>query len=159
MHFFSICDFKAFFYALMIRQTEQKNLRPIVRILCIEDHKTMQKVIELMLAPLEVDIVFCSDGKEGFEAFFDGPYDLILCDFELPHLRGDAVIAKIRTQETLFHLSRTPIILVSGKGATDDARSNFIEKIDADDFLTKPFCASDLINMCDRVMSAVHPSP
>ena len=75
------------------------------------------------------------------------PYDLVLCDLNMPMISGMDVLKLIK-KETKF--SRIPFIMVTG----DKDKRNLVDAIEAgvSDYITKPIKESDLIMKINKVL-------
>lgn len=109
-----------------------------MRILIIEDERSLAEVLTEILqqSGYLADAVF--NGSEGIDYIRTGAYDLILLDIMLPGTDGLTVLETIR-KEKIF----TPVILLSAKSELSD----IITGLDAgsDDYLPKPFSAAELL--------------
>ena len=78
------------------------------------------------------------NGKDGFEKFGNGGYDLILLDLMLPGMNGLEVCRKIRATN-----SDIPIIMLTARGEVIDK----VVGLDsgADDYVTKPFAIEEIL--------------
>lgn len=78
------------------------------------------------------------DGQDGLDYALTGVYDVIVLDIMLPIMDGLAMLKKLREAG-----SSVPVLLLTAKG---DARDK-INGLDsgADDYLTKPFIAGELL--------------
>ena len=82
-----------------------------------------------------------ANGKEGVEQARKEMPDLILCDIMMPDLDGYGVLHMLgRTPET----AEIPFIFLSAKADRGDVRRGM--ELGADDYLTKPFEESELLN-------------
>lgn len=107
------------------------------KILVVDDE---QKILNVVKAFLENDgfkVVTALDGEEALNIFNTETIHLIVLDLMLPKLSGEEVCNKIRTTSTV------PIIMLTAK-ADEDERIEGIS-IGADDYLTKPFSARELV--------------
>jgi signal transduction histidine kinase/AmiR/NasT family two-component response regulator len=84
-----------------------------VRILAAEDNATNQRVLQALLAPLEVDLVIVGDGREAVQAWRDQNFDLILMDIQMPGMGGVAASLAIRAEETATGRRPIPIVALS----------------------------------------------
>jgi len=114
------------------------SLRGRMRILIVEDEKTLARRIQDVLKNngYTVDVAF--DGASGLEqALMDG-YDLVVLDILLPKLNGIRVLQEIRAAGLTL-----PVLLLTAKNAVEDK----VQGLDAgaDDYLTKPFAVPELL--------------
>jgi PAS domain S-box-containing protein len=109
------------------------------RILVADDNSDMRNYIRGLLgARWTVDAV--ADGEAALNAIRRAKPDLVLTDVMMPGLDGFGLLRALRGDAELRDL---PVILLSAR-AGEDAR---VEGLDAgaDDYLTKPFSARELI--------------
>jgi two-component system, chemotaxis family, chemotaxis protein CheY len=78
-------------------------------------------------------------------------YDLVLSDWNMPHVSGVELLRTIRHGKVRSH---TPVLLISG----DVSSRRRIEAVDAgaNCFLPKPFVATEL---CDEVLKIISALP
>jgi PAS domain S-box-containing protein len=107
------------------------------RVLAAEDAAAIQRVLELLLAPLVGEIAIARDGREAVEMFQNGPWDLILMDSRMPRLGGVEAAAEIRMIERDRGMPRTPILALTAE--TQDRTIDAFRSAGADDYLQKPF--------------------
>ena len=109
-----------------------------MRILLIEDDKTVSQNISLILKRENI-VVDCSfKAEDGIEDARHYEYDLIILDLGLPDMDGCEAVRKLRGMQI-----PTPILVLSGMAAID-------KKVKAlafgcDDYLTKPFDSRELV--------------
>jgi PAS domain S-box-containing protein len=118
-----------------------------LRVLIAEDNPVNQEVAGAMLRRRghEVDIV--NNGREAVDAVATGQYDLVLMDLQMPILDGMGATAEIRAAEKSGR--RVPIIALTANAAGGER-----EKVIAggmDDYVAKPFRATDLIDAVEGV--------
>lgn len=109
-----------------------------MRILIVEDEKEIADGIQSILKKegYAADAVY--DGLTGLDYLLSGAYDLVLLDIMLPKISGLDVLKNARAEGV-----QTPVILLTAKFQPDDK----IRGLDsgADDYLTKPFDAGELL--------------
>ncbi len=108
------------------------------RILLVDDDVSIQRAVAPLLRSrgYEVDVV--GTGVEAAAgAVADQAPDLIVLDLGLPDLEGAEVCRRIRKQ------SKVPIIILSARGG--EAEKVAALDIGADDYMTKPFGAEELL--------------
>ncbi|MFB3789037.1 MAG: response regulator [bacterium] len=106
-------------------------------ILVIEDEVPMLRFLRVLLTSHRYAIVEAMTGAEGIREAATRQPDLVLLDLGLPDLDGLEVTRNLRAW------SAVPIIVLSARGREQDK----IEALDlgADDYLTKPFGAGELL--------------
>jgi DNA-binding NarL/FixJ family response regulator len=102
--------------------------------------------------------VTANNGAEGIARAREQTPDLVLCDVTMPEGDGYAVLATLRTDDALANV---PFIFLTAKTARADMRLGM--NLGADDYLTKPFLAPELLSAIDarlkRATSQAKPTP
>lgn len=109
-----------------------------MRILVVEDEKTLAEALEeiLKLNKYSVDVVH--DGQEALDYLREVQYDGIVLDIMMPKIDGIQVLKTMRANG-----NRTPVIMLTAKSEVDDKVLGLDSG--ADDYLTKPFAAKELL--------------
>jgi two-component system KDP operon response regulator KdpE len=110
-------------------------LAPLV--LLIEDDAQMRRFLCATLRAHDYQVVEAKSAKEGLAQAAGRNPDVILLDLGLPDLDGLEVTREIR------RTARTPIIVISARGQEQDKVAAL--DLGADDYLTKPFGAPELL--------------
>ena len=100
-------------------------------ILLGEDDPALGRGVALALAGAEVEVSLRECFASGAEAVAAGGWDLIILDVNLPDGSGLELLRKIRLR------GGTPVILLTANDMEIDQMAGF--KLDADDYVTKPF--------------------
>ena len=108
------------------------------RVLIIEDEAVIRKAIRLACEKEGYEVIEAENGNEGLRQSEAGRPDLILLDLMLPDVSGFDVCREIRKSG-----SRLPIIILSAKTEEIDIVVGL--EIGADDYITKPFRARELL--------------
>ncbi|WP_296950751.1 ATP-binding protein [uncultured Massilia sp.] len=114
------------------------------RILIADDNNDMLAYLKSLLDP-HADVGVCADGEAAYAALLRDPPDLLLSDVMMPRLDGFGLIARIRASDALRHL---PVMLLSAR-AGEEAKVEGLQA-GADDYLVKPFAASELLARVQR---------
>jgi two-component system KDP operon response regulator KdpE len=106
-------------------------------ILVIEDDSELRAVLRTMLESLQYRVVDAATGERGLIEGRSHRPDLIITDLGLPDLDGATLIRRVRA------FSQVPILVLSAR--TTEAEK--IQALDAgaDDYVTKPFSAPELL--------------
>lgn len=109
-----------------------------MRILIIEDDKSLAETLRFQLESSNFETDVCYDGEDGLHFIEQQSHDLILLDRMLPGLDGISVL-KITREKNIS----TPIIFVTALGALNDKVTGL--DCGADDYLVKPFDFEELL--------------
>ena len=109
-------------------------------ILIIDDESINHQLVGRALAPLQWDLHFASDGKSGIAQARTIKPDIIITDVMMPDVTGYEV-TRILRREPQF--AATPILVLTAQAGLEDKLKSF--EAGADDHLTKPFEASELV--------------
>jgi two-component system, OmpR family, alkaline phosphatase synthesis response regulator PhoP len=107
-------------------------------ILVVEDDAGLRSTLSLRLSSAGYSVDTARDGIEAFEKATSQPFDLIILDLMLPARSGLDVCRDIR-QAGLA----TPILMLTALHQTTDKVVGL--KVGADDYVTKPFKAAELM--------------
>lgn len=106
------------------------------RILIIEDHQMISKIVKTMLENLKCKVDTAATGQEGLDLYLNGNnYQMILTDLNLPDISGLVISKKIREIEAQKG-GHIPIIALTGY-ATEEDKQNCLDA-GMDHYITKP---------------------
>ncbi len=111
------------------------------RILLIEDNTEIRENTAEILELADYLVETAENGKAGVELAKTKNYDLIICDIMMPELNGYGVL-NILSKDP--RTSVVPFIFLTAKTENSDFRKGM--NLGADDYLTKPFENSDLLD-------------
>lgn len=110
-------------------------------ILLIEDDADMRENTAEILELANYRVVKAENGRRGVEAARKEVPDLVLCDIMMPELDGYGVLHLLGRDPVT---AEVPFIFLSAKAERGDVRKGM--ELGADDYLTKPFEESELLN-------------
>jgi CRP/FNR family transcriptional regulator, cyclic AMP receptor protein len=119
-------------------------------ILLIEDNDEIRENTAEILELAMYNVFTAPNGKLGVEKAIDVKPDLIICDIMMPVLDGYGVLHAIQKQEDI---KNTPFIFLTAKTERNDFRKGM--ELGADDYITKPFDATELLNAVDSRLKKV----
>lgn len=107
------------------------------RALIVDDEASIRELVGVYLQTAGFTVEHAADGAEALKMTRHGSYDVVILDIMLPGVDGVEVCRRIREHSTV------PIIMLT-------ARESDLEKvaaleIGADDYVTKPFSAPELV--------------
>lgn len=114
------------------------------RILVIEDDEGMVQLLRCQLEEEGFEVLAAHDGVEGVQILQERRPQLVLLDVMLPRMNGWETCRQIR------ECSDVPIMMLTAL-ASDEEKVRGLE-LGADDYITKPFCRSELIARVHAVL-------
>jgi two-component system response regulator RegX3 len=109
----------------------------VTRILVVEDEESFSDALGYMLRREGFEVALAATGPDGVAEFDRNGADLVLLDLMLPGLSGLEVCRALRQR------SDVPVIMLTAKDAEVDKVVGL--EIGADDYVTKPFSARELV--------------
>jgi DNA-binding response OmpR family regulator len=121
-----------------------------VRILIVDDEPRYLRLMEANLITEGFDVIKGANGQEAVDRVASQKPDLVLLDIMMPVLDGFAACERIR------EFSMVPIIIVTARGE-ENARVRGLD-LGADDYIVKPFSATELLARVRAVLRRVKTS-
>ncbi len=121
-----------------------------VKVMVIDDSKTIRRSAETLLKKVGCDVVTATDGFEALAKITEYNPDIIFVDIMMPRLDGYQTCALIKNNQKF---KATPVIMLSSKDSIFDRARGRI--VGSEEYLTKPFSKEDLIG---AITSHVHAS-
>lgn len=109
-------------------------------LLVADDNADMRDHIVRLLRPIGYEVATVADGEAALASMRARRPDLLISDVMMPRLDGFGLLQQIRADADL---RATPVLMLSAR-AGEEATVDGIEA-GADDYLTKPFAARELI--------------
>jgi two-component system, OmpR family, alkaline phosphatase synthesis response regulator PhoP len=124
------------------------------RILVVEDDSAIRRGLVDCLRFGGFDPVEAPDGKAGLEKALALDLHLVLLDLLMPRMDGLSMLRELRAAKP-----HVPVIILTAKGEEEDKVRGL--KAGADDYVVKPFSATELLARVEAVLrrSAERPSP
>lgn len=113
-------------------------------ILLIEDDRTMRENTAEILELAEFKVITAANGKIGCGLAKETKPDLIICDIMMPELDGYGVLHVLSRDPKTASI---PFIFLTAKAEKSEVRKGM--ELGADDYLTKPFEDTELLNAID----------
>ncbi len=109
-------------------------------ILCVDDDKRNQELLEALLSPQKYALKFAESGEDALRLIAQEIPDLILLDVMMPGMSGLQVLKKLRSEERTRLI---PVVLLTALHEEEER----LQWFDAgyDDFISKPFDRYELI--------------
>ena len=105
---------------------------PVVRILVVEDERSLAAALQRGLRAEGFAVDLSEDGLDGLVKARTGDYDAVVLDVMLPGQSGYRVVQALRAEG-----SWVPVLMLTAKDGEHDEADAL--DVGADDYLTKPF--------------------
>lgn len=123
----------------------------MTRILVIEDNADLAFAVTTALQSEGFDVAVAGTGPDGVDRARQRDADLIILDLMLPGFDGYRVIRELRGEGV-----ETPILVLTARGEEADKVRGL--RLGADDYVTKPFGAMELLARVEALLRrARHP--
>ena len=116
-------------------------------ILIIEDEFPIRYLIEHQLKEYGYSILLAKDGPEGLHEVLKSHPDIIVLDAMMPGMDGFEVCLQVKGDPDT---SDIPVIFLTANQSEEYRRRAF--EVGADDFLTKPFTADELVDRISAIL-------
>lgn len=114
------------------------------KILLIEDNEDVRNNTAEILELSDYKVILAENGKIGVEKAIENKPDLIICDIMMPVLDGYGVLHAVHKNDAIKNI---PFIFLTAKTERNDFRKGM--ELGADDYITKPFSGTELLNAVD----------
>ncbi len=117
------------------------------KILIVEDHADIRKLLRMTLEFEDYDIEEAGDGDSGLSLALQSAPDVVLLDLMMPGLLdGLDVCRRIKNNPAMRH---TKVVMLTARGQSGDREAGL--QAGADDYLVKPFSTLQVLETLRRV--------
>ncbi|MGH8965418.1 MAG: response regulator transcription factor [Actinomycetes bacterium] len=121
-----------------------------MRVLVVDDDATVRDVVGRYLDEAGYQVDLAADGPTGLRAAREREPDAVVLDLMLPGMSGLDVCRELRRED-----ERLPIVMLTALGEEDDRVLGL--ELGADDYVTKPFSARELVLRVGSVLRRARP--
>jgi two-component system response regulator VicR len=119
------------------------------KVVCVEDELEIIELVKLILSRHNFDVTGAYGGQDGLDKIREIQPDVVLLDLMMPEMDGWEVYQKMKASEDMNDI---PVIVVTAKAQSID-RVLGLHIARVDDYITKPFGPSELIESIEKVLS------
>jgi two-component system cell cycle response regulator len=128
------------------RRQRPAAVRAVRTVVVAEDDPDVTRILDAQVRGAGYKAILAFDGEQAIAAVRDHTPDILVLDLMMPRLSGFDVLAQIRE-----HPAPSPrVIVLSGRGREQDVVRAF--ELGADDYMTKPFNAQELMARIARLL-------
>jgi putative two-component system response regulator len=116
------------------------------RVLIVDDEPAIRIVLRTLLNTGEYEVIEAPDGDTALELIRAFNPDAILCDLLMPGIDGIELLRRVKEID-----DTVAFVLVTGAGTTRDAVEAL--RLQADDYLAKPFQVDEVLHSLSRALA------
>ena len=110
-------------------------LNMTMNVLIVDDDKTTLRIIDGYLKKLGFkNVVLASDSSEALRFLHDGPFGLVISDWNMPNMTGLELLKQVRADAKLKTL---PFIIITTEGKPENVAS--AKEAGVNNYIVKPF--------------------
>src|SRR6202790_1858993 len=109
----------------------------MLRVLIIDDDRELCQLVSVCLLREGMNVQVAHDGRCGLNMALSGQHDLVILDMMLPELTGLQLLKQLRTSSPIG------VLMLTARGEEADRIVGL--EYGADDYLSKPFSARELV--------------
>ncbi|MBK7865124.1 MAG: sigma-54-dependent Fis family transcriptional regulator [Archangiaceae bacterium] len=117
------------------------------RLLVIEDDPASQRLMRAIFSTEGFEVTVVGDGAQGVETAAAEPFELVLCDLQLPGLDGLQVLEQLKASQP-----KLPVVMVTAQH--DPKPAVRAVRLGAFDYLTKPIDHDEVVLVVRRALEA-----
>lgn len=122
------------------------------KIFIVDDDPQVHKMLLTVLLPKKFDVKVAPNAIEALEKINHFAPHLIILDIMMPGMSGIELCQKIRSDKNLKNVL---ILMLSAKDTQNDRLKGL--QYGADDYVTKPFHVSTLVNKIEHMLAKKNP--
>lgn len=122
-----------------------------MKILIIEDSVDVLTALRKSFRNKKVITDHCTNGAEGLEKLKKNGYDLAILDLQLPDMRGEEILKKVKSLGI-----EIPLLILTAN--TDVQKRAKLLEIGAEDFIQKPFTFEELFARIQAILRRIRNS-
>ncbi|NOZ84999.1 MAG: response regulator [Deltaproteobacteria bacterium] len=121
----------------------------MTKALIVDDSPSMRELLSYVLSKLPgLEVETAQDGLDGFKKLLSSRYDLVITEIYMPIMDGCKLARLIRSDPNHKHIP----ILVLTRETDRESRKNMLS-CGANEYLTKPIQAPDVLSLVKRLLS------
>ncbi len=120
------------------------------KILLIDDDRVMHDLTRAHLKNSGYQIFSAYDGVSGLQTLLQVRPDLVLLDYVMPLMDGEAVFGELTQNAAYREVRDTPVIMLTARDADEQLKAEMLER-GVSAYLQKPFGLRELANVIENV--------
>jgi len=122
----------------------------VQKVLLVEDEVAIRDMLLFVLQDSGFEVLQAENTQQAMECMSENKIDLLILDWMLPGISGVELCRRLKKENAYMHI---PVIMLTAKAEEDDKIQGL--NAGADDYLTKPFSARELVARINAVLRRV----
>jgi CheY-like chemotaxis protein len=119
------------------------------KVLLADDESHVTNILSFKLQAAGAQVTVAADGEEAFAMACEQVPDLIITDFEMPHLSGYEMAVRLRQHPPTAHV---PLLMLTARGHRLSPQE--LAQTNIRHLAAKPFSARDLVLKATQILEA-----
>ena len=132
-------------YSLFLQSMTGQTQNGVRRILVVDDEPTVCETIEMILKFDGYEVQTASSGKEALLLLEQRAFDVVVTDYSMPEMKGDALVAAIKQR-----LPNQPVVMITAHEAMLSFSGSPLAGVGA--VVNKPFDLEELRGAVAKVL-------
>lgn len=120
----------------------------MIRILAVDDSKTIRTMISSALVDAGFDVTLAEDGVQALEIAQREKFALVVTDVNMPHMDGITLVRELRSRSDYAYI---PILVCTTESSAE--QKNRGREAGATGWIVKPFQPARLVDTVRRVLA------
>ena len=142
-----LAELRAAHEALVKHQEARRHAGQRYKVMVVDDAPSDLRTIESILKAAGHDVVTYGGGEELEDKVAAQRPDLLLLDIVMPNRNGYEILRALKRDERTKH---PPVVIVTGR--TQESDRLWSKRQGADEYVTKPFTAEQLLTVVQRLV-------
>lgn len=120
----------------------------MAKILVVDDHPSIVRLLQRVLQTDAHEVITASDGEAALRKVRQEHPALVFLDVTMPEKNGYEVLSELRSDPAT---QRVPVIMLTGKDQESDMAQGL--QLGADWYVSKPFSPPEILSLTRRFLS------
>jgi two-component system chemotaxis response regulator CheY len=131
-----------------LRECQEPLVDKNIRILVVDDQEAMRRILRAELAQLGyTHVEVAVDGAWGLQKTTESRFDLVITDWNMPHMDGLTLLGNIRRERTRDEL---PVLMVTAEARKENIVAAALAG--ANGYIVKPFSTATLASKIAKAL-------
>jgi len=122
------------------------------KVMTIDDSAAIRELVKITLTPKGYEVAQASDGKQALDVLANFVPDMIICDYNMPHMGGIEFVRTVKDSEAYKAYNQIPIVMLTSE--TSEQRRTEGQLAGAKAWMVKPFRGDRLLAVVEKIIGS-----